>query len=54
MKKIYKAPEMKIVKVETTQIMAGSPGYGGNTVETSGNLSRGGGSLWDDDEDEDY
>ena len=54
MKKIYQNPEIKIVKVQTAQIMAGSPGYGGNTIETSGNLSReNGGSLWDDDE-EDY
>lgn len=52
MKKTYQNPEIKIVKVQTAQIMAASPGYGGSTNETEGNLSRRGGSLWDD-EDED-
>ena len=51
MKKIYQNPEIKIVKVQTAQIMVASPGYGGSTTETAGNLSRRGGSLWDDDED---
>lgn len=39
MKKIYKNPEMKVVKVQMAQLMAGSPGYGGTTTETSGNLA---------------
>ena len=39
MKKIYKNPEMKVVKVQMAQLMAGSPGYGGTTDETSGNLA---------------
>ena len=52
MKKIYQNPEIKIVTVQTTPIMAGSPAYGGSTTETSGNLSRGG-SFWDDEDDED-
>ena len=51
MKKIYQNPKIKIVKVQTAQMVASSPGYGGNTTESSGNLSRRfGGSLWDDDE----
>ena len=55
MKKIYQNPEIKIVKVQTAQMVAASPGYGGSTGETSGNLSREfRGSLWDDDEDDDY
>ena len=39
MKKHYKNPEMKVIKVQMAQLMAGSPGYGGNTTETSGNLA---------------
>lgn len=54
MKKIYQNPETKIIKVQTAQMVAASPGYGGYTTETSGNLSRRGESLWDDDESEDY
>ena len=50
MKKIYRHPKTINVKVEPTKIMAGSPDYGGTTEETSGNLSRDGGSFWDDDE----
>jgi len=53
MKKIYQNPEIKIVKVQTTRMIASSPGYGGETTETSGNASRVGGGFWDD-EDEDY
>lgn len=52
MKKIYQNPEIKIVKVQTAQMVAASPGYGGSTTETSGNLSREGGSLWDDENDD--
>ena len=51
MKKIYKNPEIHVVKVSTMEILTGSPGYGGNTTLTSGNLSRR--SSWSDDEDED-
>ena len=40
MKKTYINPVMQIVKIQqTTQILAGSPGYGGATTETSGNLA---------------
>ena len=40
MKKIYQIPETHIVKIQTAQIIASSPGYGGETTATSGNLSR--------------
>ena len=39
MKKTYIAPSMEVVKIQTAQLMAGSPGYGGETTETSGNLA---------------
>ena len=48
MKKTYQIPEMKVVKIHTQQMIAMS--YGGTTNEKSGNLSRRGGSLWDDDD----
>lgn len=48
MKKIYQIPEITIVMVQPTQIMAGSPGYGGETTATKGNLSRQ--NFWDDEE----
>ena len=55
MKKIYQNPETKIVKIQTQyQMLAGSPGYGGTTTETSGNLSRRGNSVWDEDDEEEY
>ena len=52
---------MKVVKVQTQHIMAGSLGDGPTpnsftlgdaptTTATSGNLSKGGSSLWDDEE----
>ena len=50
MKKIYQNPEIKNVRIQTSHIMVASPGYGGSTTESSGNLSRESGSLWDDDE----
>ena len=52
MKKTYQNPEMKIVKIQVSQMIAASPGYGGTTDATYGNASRRGGSLWDDDDDE--
>ena len=39
MKKQYKNPEMKVIKVQMAQLMAGSPGYGGETTATEGNLA---------------
>ena len=53
MKKIYKTPTMNVVKVELTHMIAISTI--GNTDATSGNLSRRGNSVWDEDEEyEDY
>ncbi len=59
MKKIYQAPALKWVEAETEEMMAGSPvpvenGFSlkteNKTDETSGNLSRRGRSIWDDEE----
>lgn len=57
MKKIYQAPALKWVEAETEEMMAGSPvenGFSLNTErttdETSGNLSRKGYSVWDDED----
>ena len=59
MKKIYQTPTTLIVKVKATRMMAGSPegfkgGLNSAPTGTNGNgsnaLSRGGGSLWDDDD----
>lgn len=53
MKKIYKTPITNVVKVELTHMIAISTL--GNTDATSGNLSRSGNSVWDEDEEyEDY
>lgn len=54
MKKIYQVPALTIVRVGMTPILADSLPYDDRgTTETSGNLSRRGGSIWDD-EDEEY
>ena len=39
MKKKYFAPNMEVVKIQTQQMLAASPGYGGTTDATSGNLA---------------
>ena len=53
MKKIYKTPTTNVVKVELTHMIAISTI--GDTDATSGNLSRRGNSVWDEDEEyEDY
>ena len=55
MKKIYQNPEINVIKIQTSQMMVASPGYGGQTTQTSGNFAKGGSMLWSDDpEDEDY
>ena len=54
MKKIYIAPCIEIVKIHTTGMIATSMGLNNETVGGSSVLSRGSGSLWDDDEEEDY
>lgn len=59
MKKTYQNPETKIVKVQTAKMIAasdfnqalGGEGTGGDGGKA---LSRRGGSVWDDDESEDY
>ena len=55
MKKIYQNPEIKIIKVQTAQIIAGSPNapemYGTNATG-EGMSRRRGNSFWDDDEEE--
>ena len=53
MKKTYIAPCMVIVKIQTVGMIAASMQLNNETVGTSSALSRGNGSLWDDD-DEDY
>ena len=53
MKKIYQNPTIKIVRIATQRLLADSLQYGRSTTETSGNLSRRGGDIWDD-EDEEY
>lgn len=56
MKKTYQNPEMKIVNVQTTQLMAGSPdGFNSTkgTTKVSGSAALGrGGSYWDDEDEE--
>ena len=53
MKKTYLTPAINVVRISSTQILAGSPGYDtmNKTSQTSGNLSRRR-SLWDDDDEE--
>lgn len=40
MKKTYINPDIRIVNIQISQILAGSPEYGGTTPAFSGNLSR--------------
>lgn len=55
MKKTYIAPCMEIVNVQTAAMLAGSMDLNSETVSGDRALSRGNGSLWDDDdEEEDY
>lgn len=52
MKKIYQNPKLKVVRIQTAKMIAASPGYTTTTTtKTSGNLSRQGGFL-DDEYDE--
>jgi hypothetical protein len=52
MKKIYQTPQLKIVKLETRQMIATSiiigDSYRGGVIQ-----SRRGGGLWDEDEEDD-
>ena len=54
MKKLYEIPAVQVVALQTAQLMAASPVFGGTTEETEGNLSREFGieddtELFDDD-----
>ncbi len=40
MKKLYEIPAVQVVALQTAQLMAASPVFGGTTEETEGNLSR--------------
>lgn len=40
MKKLYEIPAVQVVALQTAQLMAASPVFGGITEETEGNLSR--------------
>ena len=54
MKKIYQNPELKVVKIKTAQLLAGSPlqlGIGDEVKTTTGAESRRFGSFLDDEED---
>jgi len=54
MKKTYQNPEMKVVKIKTAQLLAGSPlqlGIGESFKSADGAESRRFGSFLDDDED---
>ena len=53
MKKIYKNPEIKVLKMQSMLMQSASVQmYGTNA--TGDAMSRDGGSFWDDDEDSDY
>ena len=54
MKKIYQNPELKVVKIKTAQLLAGSPlqlGIGKSFDTAEGAESRRFGSFLDDEED---
>ena len=53
MKKIYQNPEIKVIKVQTAKMIAASTEMYGKDA-TGSAMSRQGGSLWDEDEDDDY
>lgn len=48
MKKTYQQPEIETITLQTTQMLASSPGYGGTTEDESGNLAPEGRFFWDD------
>ena len=49
MKKTYKNPEISVVKLDVAPMLAGSPGYGGTTTATSGNLAPEFDGYWGED-----
>ncbi|MBQ8487318.1 MAG: hypothetical protein IJ533_06690 [Prevotella sp.] len=50
MKKTYQNPTAKVVKIQPYLMQSASASILGETTKTSGNLSREGGSFWDEDE----
>ena len=54
MKKIYQTPAINVVRINSIQMLASSPGYDptNKTTQTTGNLSRRRGTLWEDEEEE--
>lgn len=50
MKKIYQNPEIKIVNIQTAQLMTDSMAVGNAYQSGDAVLSRDGGSFWDDDD----
>ena len=52
MKKTYQNPEIRIVKVQTAQMLANSLGVQGDAQGSTMLSRQHGGSLWDDDDDE--
>lgn len=54
MKKVYMKPMMNMVKVHTAQMIATSIDMYGTNATDEGMSRRGGGSLWDEDDDDEY
>lgn len=50
MKKIYQNPEINVVKITVSQMIATSLGYGSSVTSAAGAESRDVNDLWDDDE----
>ena len=50
MKKIYEIPNVIVVKIKTSKMLATSLGVSDKAAQEGVMLSRRGGSIWDDDE----
>ena len=50
MKKTYQNPEMRVVKVQTQQLLEASAGFGSGTQDGSKAASRHRRNVWDDEE----
>ena len=53
MKKLYKNPDIKVVRMQSMLMQSASVQMYGKDA-TGSAMSRQGGSLWDEDEDDDY
>ncbi len=53
MKKQYKNPEIKVIKMQVTHLCEPSIEMYGKNAEDAG-MSRDGGGFWDGDDDDDY